>query len=154
VDGEKHVKIFRENVAVEAKVFTIGGFSAHADQGDLLEWVGHFVESGPRVFLVHGETSASQALSEKIRGRFGLETHIPVLNERLLLKAREIAVETPGERPEPDLGQAVLNRIIDLEKELDLLRRRVKDKKVEDLDEGLVDALKYIEEELQLLSPA
>jgi metallo-beta-lactamase family protein len=38
VDGEKKVKIFREDVAVKAKVFTIGGFSAHADQGGLLEW--------------------------------------------------------------------------------------------------------------------
>ncbi|MDT8273716.1 MAG: MBL fold metallo-hydrolase RNA specificity domain-containing protein, partial [Desulfomonilia bacterium] len=47
------VKIFRENVTVRAKVFTIGGFSAHADQRDLLEWIGHF-ESKPHVFVVHG----------------------------------------------------------------------------------------------------
>ena len=58
VDGAKQVKIFRENVAVRAKIFTIGGFSAHADQGDLLEWISHF-ESNPKVFVVHGEATAS-----------------------------------------------------------------------------------------------
>ena len=68
VDGAKSVKIFGENVAVKAKVFTIGGFSAHADQKDLLEWVGHF-ESKPKVFVIHGEQTASETLARKIRER-------------------------------------------------------------------------------------
>jgi metallo-beta-lactamase family protein len=60
VDGEKSIKIFREDVAVKAKVLTIGGFSAHADQKDLLLWVSHFAESRPRVFIVHREATASE----------------------------------------------------------------------------------------------
>lgn len=63
VDGAKQVKIFRENVSVNAKVFTIGGFSAHADQKDLLEWASHF-ESSPKVFVIHGESEAVQLLPE------------------------------------------------------------------------------------------
>ena len=74
MDGEKKVKIFREDVAVKAKVFTIGGFSAHADQKGLLEWVGHFASSHPRVFVVHGELSSSRALSEKIGEVYSLDT--------------------------------------------------------------------------------
>src|SRR5512136_1590287 len=58
VDGAKEVRLLGEMVAVKAKVFTIGGFSAHADQNDLLEWAGHF-ESAPKIFLVHGEPAAS-----------------------------------------------------------------------------------------------
>ncbi|HJX34874.1 MAG TPA: MBL fold metallo-hydrolase, partial [Desulfatiglandales bacterium] len=42
IEGAKYIKIFREDVTVKAKVYTIGQFSAHADQKDLLLWVSHF----------------------------------------------------------------------------------------------------------------
>jgi metallo-beta-lactamase family protein len=150
VEGAKHVKIFRENVAVRAKVFTIGGFSAHADQKDLLEWVAHF-ESNPRVFVVHGEATASETLRKSIEENLGLVVHVPKWQERLILKPREVTIEEP-EAPEPliDTKTAMLNTIIDLENELKALRKRVKsgemDKKIE---EEHVDHLKYIGEELQ-----
>ena len=54
VDGEKNVSIFGEDYAVRAQVHTIGGFSAHAGQNELLEWHRHC--GNPEVtFLVHGE---------------------------------------------------------------------------------------------------
>jgi metallo-beta-lactamase family protein len=124
VDGAKQVKIFGENVAVKAKVFTIGGFSAHADQGDLLEWVGHF-ESNPRVFLVHGESVASEALAEKIEEVHSLKVHIPRWKERLILKPKEIIIEEPAEaEAPPDFQAAMLNAIVDIESELKALRKQ------------------------------
>ena len=151
IDGEKTVKIFRENVAVKAKVFTIGGFSAHADQKDLLEWTSHFSESRPRVFVVHGESTASEALAEKIRARFDLEVHVPGWKERLILKPREMALETvPEDESRRDLRQEMQNMIIDLEKELDRLKKRIKTKEAE-IDGDNVDILKYIQEELQVV---
>jgi metallo-beta-lactamase family protein len=93
VDGAKQVKILGEDVSVKARVFTIGGFSAHADQNDLLEWAGHF-ESKPRVFLVHGEPVATEALAGKIKQLLGLEVHIPKWKDGLILKPREVVVET------------------------------------------------------------
>lgn len=54
VYGAKTVKLFGEEFAVKAKIYTIGGFSAHAGQNELLDWyqaVGHH----QRTFLVHGE---------------------------------------------------------------------------------------------------
>ncbi len=78
VEGAKSVTIFGEKVAVRAKVFTIGGFSGHADQAGLLQWVGHFADkSRPRVFVTHGEPTSSRALAEAIRSRFGLEVLVP-----------------------------------------------------------------------------
>ena len=49
VDGAKHARILGEDMAIRSKVYTIGGFSAHADQGELLEWLGTFTNK-PKVF--------------------------------------------------------------------------------------------------------
>ena len=152
VDGAKQVKIFRENVSVKAKVFTIGGFSAHADQKDLLEWIGNF-ESKPRVFVVHGEATASEALARAIRERFNLTVHVPRWKERLVLKPRDAAYEVPRE-PErmPDLETAVLNTVIDLEKELKALKKRIKAKETQGrIEEEDLDRLKFVQEELQAI---
>jgi metallo-beta-lactamase family protein len=66
VDGAKQVKLFGEMVSVKAKVFTIGGFSAHADQNDLLEWAGHF-ESNPKGFWSTGNLLQANPLPRKSR---------------------------------------------------------------------------------------
>ena len=150
VDGAKQVKIFRENVAVRAKVFTIGGFSAHADQQDLLEWVSHF-ESNPKVFVVHGEAAASTALAAKIEEKLHLTTHIPIWKERLILKPRDVAWETPPVEEEiADVKTAMLNTIIDLENELKVLRKKIKSAEADkDMGEEEIDRLKYIQDELK-----
>jgi metallo-beta-lactamase family protein len=152
VEGAKQVRIFRENVTVKAKVFTIGGFSAHADQEDLMEWVAHF-ESEPQVFLVHGEVDACEILAKKIEEKFRLTVHIPRWKEQLILKPRKVAIEKPAvEEPVTEMKTALLNTILDLENELKELRKRIKSKDLkEELGEEEVDRLKYIHEELQAL---
>ncbi|MBN2062913.1 MAG: MBL fold metallo-hydrolase [Deltaproteobacteria bacterium] len=151
VEGAKMVKIFRENITVRAKIHTIGGFSAHADQKDLLEWLSHFTESHPRVFIVHGEPVSSETLADKIREKFQMESHIPEWKEKLILKPREIAVE-PGriEEPPADLLQTSMNIIIDLEKELGNLKKLLK-KKGDRITEDDIDNLRYLHEELHNL---
>jgi metallo-beta-lactamase family protein len=149
VDGAKQVKVFGENVSVKAKVFTIGGFSAHADQNDLIDWVSHF-ESRPRVFLVHGEPKASEVLAKKISKAFSLEVHIPRWKERLILKPREVIVEQPAEEEvPPDIQAFMLNTIVDLEGSLKALKKQIKSR--EDLGEDDLDRLKYVQEELRVL---
>ncbi len=148
VDGAKQVRIFGEDIAVRARVFTIGALSAHADQDDLLDWVGHF-ESKPRVFVIHGEAKASETLAEKIRERYDLAVHVPKWKERLVLKAREVAFEeAAAEGPRPDLQRLALNTLIDLEKDLKDLSKRIESKEGE-LGEDEVDRLAYLREEIQ-----
>jgi len=81
VDGEKFVKIFGEKIAVKAKVHTLGGFSAHAGQTDLLTWFGAIAPSKPRVVLTHGEDEPRQALAAKIRQRFKLQATLPKMKD-------------------------------------------------------------------------
>jgi metallo-beta-lactamase family protein len=154
VEGAKRVRIFRENVAVRAKVFTIGGFSAHADQDDLLQWISNF-ESNPRVFVVHGERTASEALANMIRTRFNLETHIPTWKQQLILKPKETAYEEPPvEEAGSDTQTMILNNIVDLENALKELRKRAENKGMEEgIKEEALDRLKYIQEELQEVLP-
>jgi metallo-beta-lactamase family protein len=86
VEGAKSVRIFRENVAVRAKVFTIGGFSAHADRDELFEWVGHFRKSRPRVYVVHGEDVVRNQFASLIQEKLGLTAFVPSWEEKLGLK--------------------------------------------------------------------
>lgn len=76
VDGAKKVRFLGEDVAVKARVYTIGGFSAHADQGELLEWLGAFT-TRPDVFIVHGEESSALEFEKAVRKHLGFPTRVP-----------------------------------------------------------------------------
>lgn len=76
VDRAKSVEIYGERVLVRAQVHTLGGFSAHADQSELLDWISRF-NNRPEVFVVHGEEEVARGFSELISERFGLKTHAP-----------------------------------------------------------------------------
>jgi metallo-beta-lactamase family protein len=85
VDGKKEVSIFGEKIAVRATVHTLGGFSAHAAQTELLQWFGAMSESRPRVYLTHGEDRARQPLADKIHARWLLRPQLPRLGETIEL---------------------------------------------------------------------
>lgn len=76
VDGSKTVNILGEEVAVRASIYTINGFSAHADREELITWLSAFKNS-PRIFLVHGEQEAASPFEEFIRERLGLAVSKP-----------------------------------------------------------------------------
>jgi len=81
VDGEKIVSIHGEKIAVKAQVHTLGGFSAHAGQTDLLKWFSAIAPSKPRVVLTHGEDGPREALAKKIQQRFKLPSRRPMMGE-------------------------------------------------------------------------
>lgn len=83
VDGLESVRIFNEKVAVRAQVHTLNGFSAHAGQTDLLNWLSAIAPSQPRVVLVHGEDGPRKALAKLIRQRHGLKPVIPGMGDTI-----------------------------------------------------------------------
>lgn len=85
VDGRKEVKIFGEPVAVNARVHTLSGFSAHAGQTDLLAWFKVIAPCHPRVVLTHGENGPREALAGLIHQRHGLAAALPRLMETIEL---------------------------------------------------------------------
>lgn len=82
VDGSKTYRIGGDEIRVNAMIHTMGGFSAHASQSQLLDWLDGFTAKRPRVFLVHGEEQAKLALKEAAHER-GWDASIAGLNERI-----------------------------------------------------------------------
>lgn len=77
VAGAKAIKIHGEFVPVRAQVVQLDLLSAHADREDLCAWLGAAPGSPRRVFLVHGEPAAADALRRTLKAKLGREPHIP-----------------------------------------------------------------------------
>jgi metallo-beta-lactamase family protein len=90
--GTGTVKVNGQILPVRCRTRSISGFSAHADESELLDWLRGFgVDRGPgepgrprRVFLVHGDPEAQDVLEPKVRA-LGFETHVPRWHERVVL---------------------------------------------------------------------
>lgn len=81
VDGADRVRIHGEDIQVNASIHTLGGFSAHAGQRELLNWLEPLAATGPRVVLTHGEARGREGLAREIRRQFGLSSAQPTLGD-------------------------------------------------------------------------
>jgi metallo-beta-lactamase family protein len=76
LEGEKKVRIHGEEVAVKADVEVIDGYSAHADQKGLMDWLKHFDVYPPKIFLVHGEKESLETLQRVISSELGVSAEV------------------------------------------------------------------------------
>jgi metallo-beta-lactamase family protein len=97
VDGAREIKLFGETIAVKGTVHTLGGFSAHAGQTDLMTWFEPLAACRPRVALTHGENEARQALAAKLRETHGLQPLLPELEQSIEVQG-STCLEPPGQR--------------------------------------------------------
>lgn len=82
VDGSKIFKIGGDEIAVRATIHTLGGFSAHAGQSQLVSWLNNFKGANPEVYLVHGEEEAKKAFQSAV-AQHGWKAHIPELGQTI-----------------------------------------------------------------------
>ena len=82
VDGAQHIRLWGEEIRVAARVHTIGGLSAHADQNGLKNWYANF-QGRPPVTLVHGEERSITSLSKHLYQQLSAPVHIAQAGERL-----------------------------------------------------------------------
>jgi len=100
VEGVKAVKIFRETINVEAQIHTIGGFSGHADQNELLAWLERLRRPGLVVNLIHGEPAGTEAFRQLAQATFPeIHFHIPAWLHYAALSDQEATVENIEEIP-------------------------------------------------------
>lgn len=77
VDGARTVRLFRESVPVRARIYTLGGLSAHADRGALLAWLRGFRRPPRRCFVVHGEEATALDFAMAIEADRGWKPVVP-----------------------------------------------------------------------------
>ena len=75
VDGAKKIEVYGEEIIIKASVHTINGFSAHADQNGLIEWMKSF-ERLDKIFLVHGERDKQEVFQKEIAKHLDRKAHI------------------------------------------------------------------------------
>ena len=93
IDGAEKVKIFGEEIAVKAKIEYIEGFSGHADQEWLLNFIYSFTNPPKHVFLVHGEEEAQLELKEKIEANSETDVIIPYFGESYELTSEKQPIQ-------------------------------------------------------------
>lgn len=81
VDGEPEVRIMGQNYVVGAKIHTLGAFSAHADQRDLIYWLRSFGRSPRMVYTVHGMEEVSIGFARMIRYDLNMNSYVPKMGE-------------------------------------------------------------------------
>ena len=77
VDGAKSIKLFGEEIAVRARIYTIGGLSAHADRQELMGWLNKFKTRLKKIFVVHGEEETSLEFAKAVHEKFLVDTYVP-----------------------------------------------------------------------------
>jgi metallo-beta-lactamase family protein len=85
VDGAKDVRFMGQAFSVKAQIHTLGGFSAHAGQTQLLEWAGAFKGKKPELYLIHGELEKMLKLQKEFSKKYNWYANIPSTNEKITI---------------------------------------------------------------------
>ena len=139
-DGAKKVKIFGEDIKIKAQIHVLEGFSGHADQDELIQWIKNFKKKPQKIFLVHGEDEALDTLYDLIQNNLGLKAIIPQLGEKFVIKGTGEAVPTEvvREKSIKEL-QSFEDETIQLKELMDSTLEKLEQKSKEELsDEDLV----------------
>lgn len=144
LDKEETVRIFGDAIAVRADIRSIG-YSAHADQAELLEWVKGFQTPPREVFIVHGEPASSSALADLIRAELSLNVTVPTWRQTVTLDAPVSAArvtEPAAAAPLRKVYEALslkLGRLLELD--LEAAQREEIIRRMSDLDVYLSEEL-------------
>ena len=118
VNGAKKVTIFGEEFAVNARIEYIEGYSGHADQEWLMNFVYSFITKPKHIFLVHGEEESQEVLRDKIIEGTGIGVSIPEYGETYELSDKLRVVNKIKIRKAKSVRQEVLERLSKLQHEL------------------------------------
>ena len=142
VDGAKNVKLFGEEIGINARIEYIEAFSGHADKNGLLNFVRSFSKKPTQIYLVHGEEESQLALADSIIEEFNIPVDIPNRGDVFEVTSRRISkvgeMRSPNEHKYARLE--LLERIETLKEEIDDMASMIHD----DLKKEKGD--KYIEE--------
>ena len=149
LDGAKTVKLFGEEIAVNAKIVNFKGLSSHADRTHLLEWAEHFQPRPKQVFVVHGDAPVTELFADELSRR-GFQAHAPLYQEvydllenRML--AQGVVLESKRTAGGASAPSPAYQRLQDVSRELEALIGRSRGRSNKDLAK-LADQLRQVME--------
>ncbi len=138
VNGAETVKIFGEEIAVNARIEYIEGYSGHADQEGLVNFIYSFRERPKHIFLVHGEKEAQETLKEKILEDIGIDVTIPEYGETYELNEEIVMTNKIERRISSTLRREVMDRLNLIKREMlemeEYVKQDVLDMKLKEQD--------------------
>lgn len=93
LDGVKQLKIMGENIRVNAKIYNMKGFSAHADKEQLLNWFGKMTMQPKAYFVTHGEYAAASNFANELQRNLGTAAYIPQFGDCVEINGTDWRVE-------------------------------------------------------------
>jgi metallo-beta-lactamase family protein len=149
LDGAKSVKLFGEEISVQAQIINFKGMSSHADRDHLLQWVEHFSPTPTQVFVVHGDAPVADLFAGSLNER-GIPAHAPLYEEVYdlvsnTMLARGIVLEAKPKSGGASAGSPAYVRLLDVSKELEALISRSRGRPNKDLAK-LADQLRRVME--------
>lgn len=154
VDGAKMVKIFGEEIGVNANVRYIEAFSGHADKSGLLDFVDAFQTKPKQIYLVHGDEEAQLSLADELVDRYHIPVDIPYRGD--IYDVTPTRINKVGEMKSPNEYKyarlELLERMETLREEIDEmatmiredLKKETADKKISELTEKMKELEKQI----------
>lgn len=124
IEGASSVKLFGEEIEVNARIVTLKGISGHADKNGLLHWLGGFQEMPAKVFVVHGEDTVTDEFAQTISETFDIPAYAPYSGASVDLITGEVVSEgvripvKKQTRTANSAKQAVFNRVVAAAKRL------------------------------------
>mgnify|MGYP001179517487 FL=1 len=112
VEGAKKVRVLGEEIVVKAQIYTINGFSVHADQEDLFKWVEYF-QGSPTFLVTHGEESIAESFAQFL-GERGKEVIVPYLGDTIDLGKKKV-FSAPPLPPEENILEKLESKVSSLQ---------------------------------------
>ena len=135
VNGAKKVKIFGEEMAVNAQIEYIEGYSGHADQEGLLNYIYSFIKKPKHIFLIHGEPESQDVLKNKIIETTNLPVTIPSFGETYEITDERVSLVGKYRRDTKESNKftrvAIIDRLNGLKEKIDNMQDLIKDESTE-----------------------
>ena len=153
VNGAKTVKIFGEEIAVNARIEYIEGYSGHADQELLMNCIYSYIKKPKHIFLVHGEPESQDILADKIEEETKIGVTIPEFGETYELNDEIVMTHKIERRVNKTIKSEILQRLGKLKEELkdmevyvnqDLQDESLRDEDIFRINEKIKDLEKQI----------
>jgi len=139
IEGAKQVRLYGKDVKVNARIHTLGGFSAHADRDGLIAWLSNINNPDLKVFVVHGEEKASLSFAETVRERVGVTAYVPMWGETVDVDTLKSVMTTYG------LDDKPVEKYTEIDHEIDSLTQTIN--KLKDQYHEMVSQKSYMNTE-------